>query len=340
MNALPPGKFPNQLLKGLLSSLPADDSVIVGPGVGRDAATVRLGDEILVLKTDPITFATDEIGWYLVNINANDIACMGAEPRWLLVTSLLPEEGTTTELVETIFADLQRACERVGCSLVGGHTEITEGLDRPILVGNMIGVAQERDLIDPMTARPGDDVLLIGGIAVEGTTILANEFHDRLAGAVDSFELTRASEFLYRPGISVVPYARALRRIDNLAIRALHDPTEGGLATGLDELAEATGLGIRVTEEDVAFYPETLRLCGALGVDPWGLIASGALLAIVEPGQVPVIQRELEPLGVPVARIGTMTDRVDERTLYSDGKAGRIPSFAVDEVARLFSENG
>jgi hydrogenase expression/formation protein HypE len=337
MTTLPTGKLPAHLLREFLANLPSDDSVVVGPGIGRDAAAIRVGDQVLVLKTDPITFATDEIGWYVVNINANDIACMGADPRWLLVTALLPESATTPELVETIFRDIQRGAERVGCTLVGGHTEITEGLDRPILVGNMIGVAPECGIIDPTTAEPGDAILLVGGIAIEGTALLATELSDHLPRELSDDILHRARDFLHDPGISVVEYARKLRRELGGELKLLHDPTEGGLATGLYEIAEATGLGLDVNENAIYVYPETRRLCDAFGVNPLGLIASGALLAVTRRELVPRAVEAFADSPIDIRCIGVLTPDPAERTMRLNGQAGNIPEFEVDEIARLFS---
>jgi hydrogenase expression/formation protein HypE len=339
MTALPVGKLPNDMLRGLIASLDQDPDVIIGPGVGRDAAAVRAGDQILVFKTDPITFPTDDAGWYLVNINANDIACMGAEPKWLLVTALLPEHDTTPKLVDSVFTGLRNACEQIGCSLIGGHTEITEGLDRPILVGQMIGTATADTLTDPSNARANDAVMLAGGIAIEGTSILAMDAAETLGESLDDDLLRRARAFDRTPGISVVPYARRLTRSDHLNVRAMHDPTEGGLATGLIELAEATGLGIEIDHSAVLVHPETSAITDALGIDPWGLIASGALLFVVPEDQVDGALRTLEGIKVPVARIGRLTANANERTLVRDGVRDAIPVFEVDEIARYFSSD-
>lgn len=340
MCALPVGKLPPDLLKTLLSDIPADSSVIVGPGIGRDAAAIRVGDQILVLKTDPITFPTDDAGWYLVNINANDIACMGADPAWLLVTALLPERSTTPELVESIFTSLKTACSDLGCLLIGGHTEITEGLDRPILVGQMIGTASDQSLIDPSTASAGDAVMLIGGIAIEGTSILASEAADQLATVVDPELLTHASAFSREPGISIVPYARRLVADQEIPVKAMHDPTEGGLATGLREIAESTGFGIEIDASAVHVYPETRAISSALNLDPWGLIASGALLAVVPENATSRVISTFQDMHIPVACIGRLTADIDERTMIVDGAREaleELPEFAVDEIARYFA---
>jgi hydrogenase expression/formation protein HypE len=337
--SFPAGKLPHDVLRAVLDTLEPDESVIVGPGIGRDAAAVRADDQVLVLKTDPVTFATDAIGWYLVNVNANDIACMGADPRWLLVTALLPEGRTDEQLVNGIFADVQRACAQVGCTLVGGHSEITEGLDRPILVGNMIGTAHEADLIDPKSAQPGDQVLLLAGVAIEGTSILATEMVDRLAGLVDDATLRRARGFLEEPGISVVRYARALRETLGDDLHALHDPTEGGLITALHELAEATGLGIEIEQDQIKVYPETEAISHALGIDPLGLIASGALLAVVPESRAEQALEAVARDGTPARVIGRMTADTSRRALIVDGHDIPLPIFDVDEIARIFAED-
>ena len=135
MTPLPIGKLPSDLLESLLTRYAShDERVVLGPGVGEDAAVIDMGERYLVAKTDPITFATEDIGWYAVNVNANDVACCGATPRWFLATVLLPE-GCTAQRVETIFDQIATACGELDIALCGGHTEITYGLERPIVVG-------------------------------------------------------------------------------------------------------------------------------------------------------------------------------------------------------------
>lgn len=334
---LPAGKLPPELLGPLLAGLGSDPSVIIGPGIGRDAAAIRVGDRVLVLKTDPITFATDDIGWYLVNVNANDIACMGARPRWLLVTALLPEGATTAALVEQIFGSLRDACDSLGVTLVGGHTEITTGLDRPILVGQMIGDADEDNLIDPRRATAGDVVILANGIAIEGTAILAQEMPGTLEPHLGAELVARARDFLHTPGISVVAAALTLQEALGARLHGLHDPTEGGLATGLREVAVAAGTGLRVEREAIFVYPETAAICEVLGLDPLGLIASGALLAVVAPEAARDALAALDDAGIPAARIGKLLPDPDQIMLRDQAGDVPLPEFAVDEIARLFA---
>ena len=139
-STLPVGKLPAELLAELLGRLaPRDSRVIIGPGMGLDCSVVRVGQQLLVFKSDPITFATKDIGYYLVRVNANDLATTGAQPRWLLVTILLPEHGDDRESIQHVANDIDVACREIGVEVIGGHTEITHGLYRPILVGTLVG---------------------------------------------------------------------------------------------------------------------------------------------------------------------------------------------------------
>lgn len=335
---MPPGKLPGALLETLLQRyITPDPSVIIGPGIGRDAAAVRVDDTALVVKTDPITFATTDAGRYLVNVNANDIVCMGATPRWLLVTGLFPERETTPALVEETFASLAEAARDVGISLVGGHTEITLGLDRTILVGQMIGTCPPEDLYDLTRSVPGDAIILASGIAIEGTAILAQEAGDRLEASLDPAVVAAARALLDTPGISVLPAARILRE-SGITIRGMHDPTEGGIATALAELAAATGHGIEIDADAIPVLPETRAVCAALDLDPLGLIASGALLTVVPAQDAGTAVRALTDAGILAAQIGTLTTD-QERWLYREGAREPLPRFAVDEIARFFASH-
>lgn len=336
---LPVGKVPLDLLSELLETLPADDpSVVIGPAIGHDAAVVRLGDHLLVLKTDPITFVTEELGWYAVNVNANDIACLGGTPRWFLASVLLPEGRTTPELVRQIVNGLHSACAALGISLVGGHTEITTGLDHPIVAGTMVGTVEPDRLIQPAQARPGDALLLARGIAIEGTSILARQCAEQLSQRFDAFFLERCRAFLYQPGISVVQAAQLLRQRLGDRLRALHDPTEGGLATGLHELAVATNLGINVDLQSIPVYEETRALCDALAIDPLGLIASGALLAVIAPDAADEGVDVLHSAGIGAAIIGRLEADPSLMELRTPAGTVPLPHFQVDELARLFAE--
>ncbi len=321
------GKLPPDVLARLLERIPrGDPRVVVGPRVGEDAAVLDFGDRYLVVSADPVTFTAERIGWYAVQVNANDLATLGARPRWFLVTLLLPDSDPA--LAESIFADVLAACAELGVTLCGGHTEITPGLDRPIVAGQMLGEVEKEQLVRKQRICPGDAVLLTRGVALEGTAILAREKAGQLAGHLDAEVLGRARDLLFRPGISVV--ADALAAAAAAPVHGMHDPTEGGLQGGLYELAQAAGSGLAVERARIPVLPETAALCRALELDPLRLIASGSLLIVVAEPDADRVQQALAARGTPVARIGRMTRQ--EAGLRLDGVPFGFPE--CDEIAR------
>ncbi len=332
------GKLPGSLLGELLGNYPiTDPSVIVGPGVGMDAAVVDAGADLLVVKSDPITFAKERAPHYLVNVNANDLACLGATPRWLLVTALLPQGMTTESYVRDLFAELNEACAVRGIALIGGHTEITAGLDRTILVGQLLGTVTPANLLKPGGAKPGDRILLTRPVAIEGTALLANDLRERLSRTVPSDVLDRAASFLDSPGISVLSDARAL--LESGAVTALHDPTEGGLSTGVRELAMASGCGAVIARANVPLMAETKLFAESLGLDPLGMLASGSLLACVPAVEMAVVEQVCSRNGIPYSWIGKITP-LERGYILREGTAEiEMPAFDTDEVSRALAEN-
>lgn len=334
-DAMQPGKLPLDLLSRLLAEIDVHDPrVFLGARAGEDAALIDFGDRYLVAKTDPITFATDLIGWYMVQVNANDIASMGGTPRWLMATLLLPE-GTSEQDVERIFTQIREACEALNITLIGGHTEITYDLPRPIAVGAMLGEVPKDRAVLTSGARPGDSIVLTKAIAVEGTSILAREAEDDLLErGVSQKTIDRAKDLLFHPGISVVPEATiACNAVD---VNAMHDPTEGGLSGGLVEMATAANAGLLIELDAVPVLPECREICDALGLDPLGLIASGSLLVTLPSDEVPSLIRALAREGIPAQEIGKVTNASDGMKVRSGNAVRDLPTFPRDELARWF----
>lgn len=332
----PTGKLPLEYLETLLHTLTRPDArLVTGPRVGEDVAVVDMGDRYLVVKTDPITFATDQIGWYAVHVNANDIATSGARPLWMLNTVLLPEGRATDAMVSRIFQQLHDACEQLDITLVGGHTEVTWGLERPIVVGVMIGEVTKDRLITTSGARVGDQIVLVKGVPIEATAIIAREKAADLRARGYSEELVqRAQHYLYEPGISVVGAARLAA--EHPGVRAMHDPTEGGLAMGLREMAYAAGAGLRLDAERVVVLPDSARLCAEYGLDPLGAIASGALIVAVERQHVAGLLARYEEAGIPAAWIGELLPSQEGIYQVRNGEQLPLPRFDSDEITRVF----
>ena len=334
MNYFPVGKLDYRLLEKLLNLNPIKDPrIIVGPKIGEDAAVIDFGKKYLVAKTDPITFTTHRIGWYAVNINANDIATMGATPKWFLATLLLPEGKTNAKLATQIFRDIIKSTQKLNITLCGGHTEISYKIDRPIVIGHMLGEVEKDDLVINAHAKPGDDLLLTKGIAIEGTAIIAREKAVTIKKKFGDRFLKRAQAFIDKPGLSVI--ADALLANKTAKIHAMHDPTEGGLATGIMELAKASGTGVVIDAEKIPCYEETERICKLFNIQPLGLIASGALLIALDPKDTKEVIAILAKNGIVCTPIGKLTKKSNESKLLKKGKLIKMPAFTVDEITKV-----
>ena len=331
---LPPGKLPNDLLRKYLNQFVFDDpSILINPGVGEDTAAIDVAsEEVLVLKSDPITFATDSIGQYAVLINANDIATSGAKPRWLLTTLLFPC-GVTPYEIRNVINELKAFCRQWDITLCGGHTEITDAVTRPVVTGMMAGTVARHDLIDKRNMAPGDRVLLTKGVAVEGTAIIAREFGDRLKnlGMADS-EIDSGRHFL--ANISIITEARIAA--ESRTVSAMHDVTEGGLATAAEELSIAGGHRIKIDTDIIPVFAETRKVCRLLGIDPLGLIGSGSLLICCRPAGRESLMSAIRKAGIDVTCIGEVLEKGQGITAVKKAKPTPWPQFEVDEITRLF----
>ena len=314
------GKLPAALLAGLLADLPIrHPQLLVGPSVGEDAAVIDFAPSsatLLVAKSDPITFATDEIGHYAVNVCANDLAVTGATPRFYLPTLLLPAGAADVELVGHIFAQIGAACAKLNIVVAGGHSEVTAAVKQPVIAGTMLGEVARDRYLSSRGGRRGDAILLAGQIPVEGASIIAREKRaDLLARGFAVAEIDRAAAFLHNPGISVMVPAQIAAQSG--LVTAMHDPTEGGVATGLYELAMAAGIGVEVNLDAIPIAPLAAKLCAVYGLDPLGTIASGALLttcvmAALASSSSPTLRdlaSSAEPICLtrPVKRLRTLT---------------------------------
>ncbi len=334
---LPVGKLPSDQLSRLLRQIAMDDpSVLLGPGVGRDCAVIDFtSDQLLVAKSDPITFATDEIGWYAVQVNANDLATTGATPRWFLATLLLPQTIAPEE-IDFIFDQMRTACAAMGATIVGGHTEVTHDLSRPIVMGTLLGTVARERLITPEGARPGDAMILTKRLAVEATSIMAREKAAELRTAFTEPFLQRCRHFLHEPGISVLREAQLAMQAGHL--HAMHDPTEGGVATALNEMAVAAQVDLLIHLDAVPIYPETQALCDYFDLDPWGAIASGSLLMAVEAAEADRVLDVLQRNHIEATVIGHVSAKSDRPIVMAefDDRHEPLRAFERDEIAKLF----
>ncbi len=331
---LPQGKLPNEMLEQILNGFSFEDpALLITAGVGEDIAAVDIQrEEVLVLKSDPITFATDAIGHYAVLVNANDITTCGADPRWLLTTLLFPC-GITGSEIQHIMHGLNHIASRYGITLCGGHTEITDAVTRPVVVGSLAGTVLKSCLIDKKSMKTGDLLLITKSVAVEGTAIIAREMEIKLLsmGFSDS-DVHNCKQFLDH--ISIMEEARIARDIGG--VTAMHDVTEGGLATAVTELSIAGKHRIRIDMDRIPVFQETQRICDLFDISPLGLIGSGSLLICCNPDTKDEILTGIRKAGIDATCIGEVLEN-GEGVVAMDGlNPVEWPTFKVDEIARLF----
>lgn len=333
------GKFPPYLLGKLLAKNSIQDPrVVLGPLVGEDAAALEVGENLLVASSDPVTLVSDQAGWYAVHINANDVATTGAVPRWFLATLLVPP-GFEEKQAEILFDQMLEACASVGATLVGGHSEVTQGIDRAIIMGTMLGEVAPHKLIRTGGAQEGDSLVLTKGIAIEGTAILADgHSQDLLKEGVRAETIQNATTFLIDPGISVLKDAAIA--CEAVEVHSMHDITEGGLATGLAEVAQASGLGVGVEEDSVPVLPECEEICQALDLAPLGLLASGALLVALPAVDAPKLLTALGKANIEGYEIGQMLAAEEGLVLFGRDREQPMPTFSRDELARYLDSLG
>lgn len=327
---LPTGKIPVDILKEVVfRNLGATRSeVVLGPSAGIDGAVTNVGNMSLISSMDPITGATGRIGWLAVNINANDVATFGCEPRFLLSCILLPEKSNRAT-VETITKQMSRAAEDLGIAIVGGHCEKTRSLKIPIVIGCALGVTEKSNYVTAGGANQGDKLILTKSAGIEGTAILASDRQNQLEKALDKSMLKNAKQFYKR--ISVVK--DAVTAFKTGGVHAMHDPTEGGIAGALHEMADASNLGVKVFREKIRVEPETARICDFYRIDPLQLIASGSLLIAADPAFAEMIVETLRKKSIYAETIGEFLPSPEKRLLiHENGKTKVLVRPATDQL--------
>lgn len=306
------GKIPNHILREIVfKHLGAErEDVILGPSIGVDGALVEVGDKVLVSSMDPITGAVNRIGWLAVNISANDVATFGVQPTFFSSCILLPESSNTS-VVQVICDQIGKAAKKLGMAVIGGHSEITPGIKHPIVVGHSTGITEKGRYVTSRGAKPGNKLILTKIIGIEGTAILASDRREALMPKLGSSALKTAEGFFDK--ISVVK--DAISAFEAGGVTAMHDPTEGGVAGGIHEMADASGVGVRVFEEKMPIAAETLKICEFFKIDPLQLISSGALLIAAKVDSTAKILKRLAANNVEASIIGEVLHSPQDRIL-------------------------
>jgi hydrogenase expression/formation protein HypE len=324
------GKIPVDLLRAVVfKNLGIErPEVVLGPSAGIDGAVIEVGNRSLIVSMDPITGALERIGWLAVNVNANDIATFGVEPAFLLSCILLPE-GADQTIIETICPQMNEAAKELGMAIVGGHCEVTPGLTNPIIVGCAVGITEKGNYVTASGAKPGDKLVLTKSAGIEGTAILASDKEKELKKATNANTLMSAKKLFNQ--VSVVK--DAITAFKTGGVDAMHDPTEGGVAGGIYEMAEASNLGVEILEEKIPVRPETAEICRYFKIDPLQLVSSGTLLIAVKPKNADKVMENLRKARIQATVVGEFLEEPQNRTLVAkNGKTRALPKPASDQL--------
>lgn len=322
------GKLNWDILKKLLEDNQGAirKEVIKGGAVGEDCAVISLGREKLVLSTDPVTAATEDVGHIAFHININDVATTGAKPLGIMVTILAPKESSLED-ISKVMGEISREAKANDVMIIGGHTEVTDAVNRMIVSVTAIG-----------TMDPGDDVVWTGGakvhdkiivtkaLGLEGTSILVNDFQDKAREVLNEEEMERAKAFSHE--LSVLKEGRLLK---NLA-SSMHDITEGGVLGALWEVKEAAGKGFQVDFDALPIRDITKKLCDHFGIDPLRLISSGSMLVTVRDADRAL--SILKDHQVEAHVIGEVTE--EGSLLNIEGRLTHVDAPLRDEIYKLY----
>lgn len=366
-----PGKLPPAVLERLVlaplrrltSQSSCSDSaraVSLGAAAGEDAAVLRVGatapgaDAFVVVAADPITGAEDPrmAGALAVYVNSNDVLVQGGVPSWMTLTLLVPV-GTTEHQLSELMGGVCEAAAEIGVVVVGGHTEVTESVQKTVVCGTLLGPLHpglEGRQVPTGGMRAGDRILLTKAAALEGTAILLNDrgaqFCERGIFSVESLKSAIAAHPLQE--VSVHVEMRALLSSSAKHVSAMHDPTEGGIANALHEMCTAAGpgIGVRIKKDTIPVGQDTVHICKHFGVDPLSLISSGCVLATVDPQHADTAIRAVQAEGIACTDIGTVValqKSTDEglteaiQVCFEDG--AEIPQPETDSLWGILSQN-
>jgi hydrogenase expression/formation protein HypE len=326
------GKIPPKLLESRLLKLagaPSKD-LVVPPKLGVDFGVVRLKSGYLIVSSDPVTGAVEDVGWYAVNVSANDVATSGNRPLYMQSVILLPE-GATTEELQGLWVQIHRAARVLGISITGGHTEVTPKLRRPIVITTAFTYSDT--FVTAADAEEGDSIMLTKTAGIEGTAILASQTTQSKL-KMSPARLNSAKRF--REKLSVVEEAEVAFRTG--FVHAMHDCTEGGALGAVYEMANASKKGFLLFAKDVPVAQETREVCEAFGIDPLRLIGSGSLILAVKRGGESRVTAALAEIGVRVAKVGEFTKK-RKILVRPDGIEEKVGDAPMDELWRVESSD-
>ncbi len=324
------GKLTNKQLKNIIIDKLGFErnEVLVGAAVGEDCAIMDFGGDLISASTDPITAANANAGKLAIIVNSNDIAASGATPVCALITLMVPPETLPTQL-ENIVEQTVAQADKFGIQIVGGHTEVTDAVTKPIICTTMLGRTSKK--LSVKDVLPGDTLIMTKYAALEGSYIIASDFMEKIELTDEQY----GDALSFEHELSVWLDAKLITSLQN--VRAMHDVTEGGILGGIHEMCEGAQLGIHIDMDAIPVHSVTKTMCEKLNLNPYRLISSGCLIAAVD-GDGSAEAALLKSHGIKCSVLGTFND-TGKVTATKDGRKVSINTPGTDELYKLMEKN-
>ena len=323
------GKLPEPaLLRSVLKQINhRREEVIVGPALGQDCAVLSLAeDEVFTLSSDPITGTVTDLGSHCIHITANDLAASGAEPLGVMLTIMLPPT-TKESALKKIMQEAESTCAALGMEILGGHTEVTEVVNQPLISVTGVGKIKRDELMLATQMKPGQDIVVSKWIGLEATAILAKEKEEKLRSFFNEEFINTAQRF--GEYLSVIPEAKVAK---DCRVSAMHDITEGGILGALWEMANGSGVGLEVDLRKIPIRQETIEICELFKVNPYLIMSSGAMLMATDDGELLV--KALKAADIEATVIGK-TNSSKDRIIKNGEEIRYLDKPQTDELYRI-----
>ncbi|NMW84263.1 hydrogenase maturation protein [Peptoniphilus sp. AGMB00490] len=323
------GKLKAELLeKYIFNNLSSNrEEVIIKGGTGLDNAVLDFGGDLIVASTDPITGASKNIGSLAINVSVNDVSCQCADPVGVLMTVLIPPSATIDDLKE-IIDDANSTANKLNVDIVGGHTEITDAVNKILISTTVLGRVNKKIRPDIKSIKPGDVIAVSKYIGIEGTSIIAHD-KSNIKEVLNEEELKLAISL--SDEISVLKESRLASKY---GVKHMHDITEGGLYGALWETGVAIDYGLATYYDNIPVLDVTKKVSEFYAIDPMRLISSGSMLMIFEKDKFTEFKKAAKNEGIKVTKIGEVIKENKTVVVFND-KTLALSEPSSDELYKI-----
>ena len=315
-------------------------NILVGPQHGVDVGIAEIGGKAVSFTCDPV-FIVPEYGWeraawFAIHIIASDSVTSGLKPKYLSIDLNLPMEMTKKQL-EITWEVIHRECEKMGISVITGHTARYEGCHYPMVGGATItGVGELNEYVTPRFCRAGDKIIITKGPAIEATGIFAAMLPEVIEKECGAALNKKAQKVFYKMSVVEDAMTAVSVGVRENGVTAMHDATECGIWGGLYEIARASNLGVRVAKENIVIEESIEEVCRLFSIDPYASISEGTLIIACKENKAADVVKALTQKGIKASIVGELTKPEKGMVLVEEGREKELKHPIVDPFWRAF----